>query len=303
MYEAAACGGPRAGPTPALSQFLDGLPVELRFQPRDAARARRGVIAALAAARAPTCAQRAGGTAPPCRRGALARLVGGRRRGHGFPASARSKLWPVATEPSELPELDPSSVTRSQQWAERTRRPRIPAVCPLAEHAPRARAPRARDRGARVARRARPGARPLCRARPPQHRLRRRDPLEPALGGRPRGVAPVPDPGLDPRLLAGRPLRVAGAARRLRPGRLVARARRRDHARLRLGHELRLHDVGPDSDCLRDVCARDRRAARRVRVDDARAPAPVPRPAPRPARRRRRQPRGAAPDARLAGGG
>jgi glycosyltransferase involved in cell wall biosynthesis len=49
VYESAACGVPVLASNPALHEFLDGLPVELRFQPRDAAQLAER-IATLAAA-------------------------------------------------------------------------------------------------------------------------------------------------------------------------------------------------------------------------------------------------------------
>ena len=102
----------------------------------------------------------------------------------------------------------------------------------------------------------------------------------------PGGVAPVPRADHLARLLAGGALRRAGAARGRRQDRLVDRARRRDHARVRLGHELRLHHVRPDPDGLRHLGARDRAPACGVRVVDARAAAAAARAAPGPARGR-----------------
>ena len=65
----------------------------------------------------------------------------------------------------------------------------------------------------------------------------------------------------------------ARAARGLGPRRLVARARRGDHARVRLGNGLRLHDLRADPDRVRHVRARDRAAARGLRLGHARAAA------------------------------
>ena len=122
-------------------------------------------------------------------------------------------------------------------------------------------------------------------------RLRRPDLLEPALGGRPGGVASVPRADHVARLLAGGALRRTRAASGRRQDRLLDRARRGDHARVRLGHGLRLHHVGPDPDGVRHVCARDRAPAGGVRVGDARAAAAAARAAPGPARRRGSAPR------------
>ena len=72
----------------------------------------------------------------------------------------------------------------------------------------------------------------------------RPDPLGAALGRRGE-VAAVPLPRHGARLLAGRPLPAARAARRRRAGRLLAPARDRAHARLRDRHRLPAHDLRP----------------------------------------------------------
>ena len=83
----------------------------------------------------------------------------------------------------------------------------------------------------------------------------------------------------------------AGSAAPASGGCLVDRARGRDHARVRLGHGLRLHDIGPDPDRMHHVRARDRAAPRGLRVGHPRAAAAAACPAPRFAGRRRRSSR------------
>ena len=77
------------------------------------------------------------------------------------------------------------------------------------------------------------------------------DPLGPALG-RGERVAPVPRARHVLVFCAGGPVRAARASRRLRPGRLVARPRRADRARVRARHRARLHDLRADPDGARD---------------------------------------------------
>ena len=68
-----------------------------------------------------------------------------------------------------------------------------------------------------------------------------------ALEGR-DGLAAVPDADHRARLLAGRPLRRARAAGRVRAGRRLARPRRCDHADLRPRHRAPVLDVRPRAD-------------------------------------------------------
>ena len=247
----------------ALNEFLAGLPRRALASRRATPRALADRLVALAAAGPAARAETRRRAAPPRRRRPLGRVVGGRR--HGDRCRARPGVSSSPWQPS--PPSRPSSAARDRDV--RAARPYL-----LSRGTARATfGARARDRGARRARRARARARPLRRARPAQHRLRRPDLLEPALGGGPGGVAAVPVPITllvfwQAGLYAKRERR-AGLGR----GRLVARARGRDHARLRLGHGLRLHHVRADPDRAASPGARDRAPARRVRVVHARAAA------------------------------
>ena len=98
-------------------------------------------------------------------------------------------------------------------------------------------------------------------------------------------MAPVPDADHDPRLLAGGSLRRARAPRRRRARRLVARARRRDHARLRVGRRPPVRDVRPRADGRRHLRGDHLRPARELRAPHARPHARARSSAPRGARR------------------
>ena len=111
-------------------------------------------------------------------------------------------------------------------------------------------------------------------------------------------MAPVPHADHDPRLLAGGSLRRARAPRRRGAGRVVARARRRDHARLRLGRRPPVRDVRPRADRGRHLRRDHQRPARELRAPDARSDARARRAPTRGARRQGRERRAPAAHAR-----
>ena len=125
------------------------------------------------------------------------------------------------------------------------------------------------------------------------------DLLEPALGRARSDWLRFAHPDHADRLLAGGPLRAARAAARSGTDRLVADPRRRDRARVRDRHGLRLLDHRARPDGHGHGGDRDRRAAGRLRVDLARAPARGRCPPARDPRRRGREPRAPAQLARL----
>ena len=106
----------------------------------------------------------------------------------------------------------------------------------------------------------------------------------------PGGVVAVSGADHGARVLPGRALCAARASRRPGPGRLVARARRPDRARLRPRHRLRLHHhrADPDSGC--HLFALDRALPGGVRVRLARADAGARHPPSSRPRRRRGEP-------------
>ena len=227
---------------------------------RSSSRSRRGTQRA----RRPVAAR----STPPARRSGARSALELRRRvvaGHSLDSWADAVTAVVARQ---------SRGVGSCPWRST---PSEPALGPAHDRATSARRGRMFSRGAGLrtfarrtsgsraggARRGRARARPLRGARPPQRRLRRHDLLEPALARGARRMAPVPAADHVARLLAGRSLRAARAAGRDRPGRLVARARRRDHARVRLRHGLRLHDVRARPDSVRHVRAVHRRCSGR----------------------------------------
>ena len=204
VYEAGACGVPVIASNAALDEFLGGLPLELRFPPRDAdgarrapARPRRRPAGAAQARSAPSCAA----ASSPATRSSPGRTPSSRP----CPADAGSKL------------LRGGDTSRPSRPAQRRRR----ATCAPHGRTSSPAAPPARSCGAC-------SRSPRSRCSTPlglalglyialvaaQPRLRRRDPLEPALGPGPGRVAAVPGPDHAARLLAGRALRDARAARR-----------------------------------------------------------------------------------------
>ena len=245
VYEAAACGVPVLASNTALDEFLGGLPVELRFRAARRPRSPTGCSSSLPP----------GPSGAPGRRGAAPRSS----RDHSL------ESW-----------ADAVAATRD--------RPRRPGVTSGRGDRP-VRAARSASSGATSARAA---VRPLSGQAPSRLRAPSRivvlallDALGLALGLYAALVlrsvvygdtifwnllwreGPVEWlPFLLPITwlvfwqagLYARRERRAGP----RPGRLLARARRRDHARVRLRHRLRLHDVRADPDRVRDVRAADR---------------------------------------------
>ena len=209
VYEAAACGVPVLASNTALDEFLGGLPVELRFPPRDA-----------------------GSSRSSCSRSPRPGRSGARDAG----AELRRRV------------VEATRSTRGRTPSRRRCRPDPRVRSGRGDRAHRAARSRSRDRDVRAARPyvlSRGTCAPLVRRVLGDRRARLRSTRSASRsastprsssatsssatrssgacsGRRARGVAAVPDPDHAARLLAGGPLRLARAARRVRPGRLLA---------------------------------------------------------------------------------
>ena len=245
----------------ALDEFLGGLPFSSSFLPRDA-----GVLACLprrSRRRRPATALEIGATLRE-------RVVEAIRSSPGPTGSWRvttprpSRRMMPCRGRSTPPGVGPTSP------APRSGMSGV-AVVVLSRGGLAVRRGGPSRRGARGARRGRARARPLCRPRPAQRPLRRRGSSGACSGARARRsgcrscarslCSSSSRPGSTRRGSAARAGRV-----------LVARARRRDHARVRARHRLRLHHDRSDPDRVftsrwRSACSarrmsRSRRAAR-----------------------------------------